>query len=96
MEKKSHLYRLRVLFNEEGSLALVETVVKSTIIDGEQRHATGETVETFDLAKVDGGLIEALLTDLERVREASRQEADAKAKAEAGKAKKAAKRKAAE
>lgn len=97
MEKKTHLHRLRVLFNEDGSLDLVETVTKSVIVDGEERHPAGETFEVFDLAKVDGGLIEALLANLDAVREATRQEADAKAAAAAKpKKNRAPKRKAAE
>lgn len=82
MEKLTHLYRLRVLFDETGALTLVETVEKSVIVDGAERHTAGETVRTFDVDKVDRGMIRAVIAHLGEVGEAMRREVEAK-KAEA-------------
>lgn len=67
MEKISHLYRLRVLFDENDAPTLVETVTKSVIADGDARHPAGEAVATFDPALVDQGMLRAFLAHLDEV-----------------------------
>ena len=64
MEKKSHLYRIRIMFDEDGTPNFVETVVKNRAVDGDEVHELAETVKTYDVTLVDRDALAKLLANL--------------------------------
>ena len=64
MEKKSYLYRIRIMFDEDGTPNFAETVVKNRIADGDEVHELPETVKVHDLALVDRDALAKLLAGL--------------------------------
>lgn len=85
LAKTDYLYRVRILFEPDGSLSLVETVNKEVVTeDGAVIHSKDSTVQTYPVAHL-AAAVQTLLAEIKRVGadEAQRVADAAKAAAEA-------------
>jgi hypothetical protein len=76
LEKRDYLYRIRVLFDRDGNLSLVETVNKCAIVDdGAVISESDSKVQSVSVGTL-GPAVAALLAEIDRAKaedEAARQ-----------------------